>query len=498
MSSHPGQQETILCGIDLGSNSFHMVVARVGKSGQFTFIDRRKEYVRLAAGLRKDGSLKKGTRERALACLSRFGDRLQMISERNVRVVGTNTFRKAKDPEFFAQAEAALGKSIHVVSGNEEARLVYQGVGFSVHEDGLRLVVDIGGGSTEFILGENDDILETSSHYCGCVSWTLRFFKEGKLKREYFEKAILSARRETGNDVRRFRGKYEIALGSSGTINAIEKVVTSLGFSDEGITSDSLEKLQKYLCDAGHISKVDLPFVSEERKQVLPGGLAILKGIFRTLGVEHMRAVPTALREGVLLDLWGRKQNKDIRQLTVQMMQERFEVDVEQANRVQETALRFFDACAEGMDIPAHPFRNWLRYAAAIHEIGLFLGFSGYHKHGAYLLANGEIAGFSWQEQRALAALVMGHRGKFDPGRLSQLKPGREMPLELVLILRVARRLHRRRSPRPLPFIEAQGSPGYLKLEFPPGWLDERPLTIADLGQEQVLIEPYGLTLEFS
>jgi len=475
-----------------------MVVARVGKSGRFTFIDRRKEYVRLAAGLRKDGSLKKGTRERALACLSRFGDRLQMIPERNVRVVGTNTFRKAKDPEFFAQAEAAVGKSIHVVSGNEEARLVYRGVGFSVQEEGVRLVVDIGGGSTEFILGEEDDILETASHYCGCVSWTLRFFKEGKLKREYFEKAIMAARRETGNDVRRFRGKYEIALGSSGTINAIERAVTSLGFSDEGITSDSLEKLQKFLCDAGQISKVELPLISEERKQVLPGGLAILRGIFRTLGVERMRAVPTALREGILLDLWGRKQNQDIRQLTVNMMQERFEVDVDQANRVQQTALQLFDACAEGMDIPVHPFRNWLRYASAIHEIGLFLGFSGYHKHGAYLLANGEIAGFSWQEQRALAALVMGHRGKFDPGRMSQLKPGREMPLELVLILRVARRLHRRRSPRPLPEIRAEGSPGYLKLEFPGDWLTDRPLTIADLSQEQVLIEPYGLTLEFS
>ena len=497
MTPYPSEKETILCGIDLGSNSFHMVVARVGSSGRFTFIDRRKEYVRLAAGLKEDGSLDEETRQRAIDCLSRFGDRLQHLPERNIRVVGTNTFRKAKDPVFFKDAQKAIGKTIHIVSGHEEARLVYQGVGFSVPDSGTRLVVDIGGGSTEFILGTDDDIEEAASHYCGCVSWTLRFFPDGVITKERYEKAVLAARREIGNDVRRFRGRHDLALGSSGTINAIERLCGELGLSDEGITLEALAALEKNVCNVGHIESLKFESISQERQQVLPGGLAILRAVFRTLGVSQMRAVPTALREGVLLDLWGRKQNKDVRGETVKAMQERFEVDKDQAARVQETVLNLFDQCAEGIGIPHHPFRRWIRYAAAMHEIGLFLGFSGYHKHGAYLLANGDLPGFSWQEQRALAALVMGHRGKFEPLRMNRLKPGRELPLELVLLLRVARRLHRRRSPKPLPSIEARGAVGEVTLKFPDGWLEERPLTVADLRQEKTLAKKQGIELTF-
>jgi len=497
VTSYPSEAETILCGIDLGSNSFHMVIARVGSSGRFTFIDRRKEYVRLAAGLKPDGSLEVATRKRAIDCLSRFGDRLQNLSERNVRVVGTNTFRKAKDPEFIREAQEAIGKTIHIVSGHEEARLVYQGVGFSVTEPGVRLVVDIGGGSTEFILGRDEDINEATSHYCGCVSWTLRFFPDGKITKSAYEKAVMAARREIGNDVRRFRGRHDLALGSSGTINAIERLCGELGLSDEGISVESLKALEKQIFKAGHLNALNFESISQERQQVLPGGLAILRAVFRTLRVKQMRAVSTALREGVLLDLWGRKQNKDVRGETVSAMQDRFEVDREQATRVQETVLNLFDQCAEGIGVPRHPFRNWVRYAAAMHEIGLFLGFSGYHKHGAYLLANGDLPGFSWQEQRALAALVMGHRGKFEPNRMRRLKPGRELPMELVLLLRVARRLHRRRSPKPLPAIHATGKPGNIILRFPEGWLDERPLTVADLNQEGVLARKQEIQLDF-
>jgi exopolyphosphatase/guanosine-5'-triphosphate,3'-diphosphate pyrophosphatase len=414
-----------------------------------------------------------------------------------VRVVGTNTFRKAKAADFFRNAENALGKTIHVVSGHEEARLVYRGVSFSNQDLGSRLVVDIGGGSTELILGTEDAIEELASHYCGCVSSTLRYFPDGILNAERFEAATMAARREIGNDVRRYRDRFDVALGSSGSINAIERLITSEGMSEEGITLDSLDRLQEAFCAAGKIEAVAFDVISEERKEVLAGAIAILKGVFQALGVERMQAVSTALREGILLDLWGRKHDRDVRSDTVSAMQERFEVDVAQAARVQHTALDFFDQISESLGIPAHPFRNWLRYSSALHEIGLFLGFSGYHKHGAYLLAKGELPGFSWQEQRALAALVMGHRGKFEPARLHGLSPGRELPLELVLLLRVARRLHRRRSPRRLPSIRVTGTPGDLHFKFPAKWLRERPLTVADLEKESALAEGQNIRLRF-
>jgi exopolyphosphatase/guanosine-5'-triphosphate,3'-diphosphate pyrophosphatase len=260
---------------------------------------------------------------------------------------------------------------------------------------------------------------------------------------------------------------------------------------------EALKALEKQILKAGHLDGLNFDSISQERQQVLPGGLAILRAVFRTLRVKHMRAVPTALREGVLLDLWGRKQNQDVRGETVLTMQDRFEVDLDQAARVQDTVLDLFDQCCEGIGVSRHPFRNWVRYAAALHEIGLFLGFSGYHKHGAYLLANGELPGFSWQEQRALAALVMGHRGKFEPNRVRRLKPGRELPMELILLLRIARRLHRRRSPKPLPVIHAQGLPRHITLRFPEGWLEERPLTVADLKQEQTLARKQSIQFEF-
>ena len=499
MRETPNPNETLFCGIDLGSNSFHMVIARISEKGRFTFIDRRKEYVRLAGGLLPDGTIEPETRARALDCLSRFRDRLTSLPERHVRVVATNTFRKAKDPTFFREAQKCIGRTIHVVSGLEEARLVYRGVEVSNRDEGKRLVVDIGGGSTEFILGEKEEILEAASHYCGCVSWTLRFFPDGQVTRQRFETAVLAARREIGNDMRRFRGHYAVALGSSGTINAIERIVVGMGWSDEGITEASLQHLETFLISEGSLDKKKVPFdVSADRLQVLPGGVAILRAVFRTLRVEWMSAVPTALREGVLLDLWGRKQNQDVRAETIEGLQEQFDVDRAQAERVQQTALSIFDQAHEGMGIPAHPYRRWLKYAAAIHEVGLFMGFSGYHKHGAYLMANAELSGFSWQEQRAIATLILGHRGKFDPERWASMKPGREIPPELMTILRVARRLHRRRSPKPLPGIRVEGGEHRLSIEFPEGWLEERPLTVADLQQELEQAARFGVGIQFS
>ena len=307
----------------------------------------------------------------------------------------------------------------------------------------------------------------------------------------------MAARREVGNDVRRFRKFFDVALGSSGTINAIERIVLERGYSDEGITREALDALEKHLCEIGDISQIKFDSVSDERAQVLPGGLAILNGVFRALKVEEMQAVPTALREGVLLDLWGQKQNQDIRRATVELFQERFEVDVEQAVRVRETALGFFDQMAQSLGISPRPFRSWLEYASELHEVGLFLGFPGYHKHSAYLLANGELPGFSWQEQRALAALAIAHRGRFDLARIEDLKPGKKLPLELVLMLRVARRLHRRRSPKSIPDIVANASSGSMHLTFPQGWLDARPLTVADLERERQEADRVGLVFDF-
>lgn len=488
--------------VDLGSNSFHMVVARM-EDGRLEVIDRIKECVGLAAGLGPGHVLDDDTRQSALQCLSRFGERLSGIGPRSVRAVGTSTLRRASNTsDFLHEAQAALGHRIEVISGQEEARLVYLGVSRSVPDlPRRRLVVDIGGGSTELILGQGARPLERDSLQVGHLRWTLKFFKDTPWTEEAWDAARTRARLELGGLKRRYRSLgWEAAYGSSGTARSIEAILLGNGWTDQGITAGGLRRLRDVILKHGTPEKLlaaGLAGLTPDRAPVIAGGAAILTAVFETLDIEMMTASTGALREGVLHDLIGRAHDDDSRDETIAALQARYAVDRAHAARLFRTARGLLDQVAEAWSIDPAEGTRLLHWAASVLEVGLSVNHSGYHKHGAYLVSNADLPGFSKDDQRLLAALVLGHRRKLLRERIAEfVGPARlGMVMRLIVLLRIAVRLHRTRSSRALPHIEATTDGDRLTLRFPPGWLDEHPLKRADLLDEASLLPGSGFEL---
>ena len=464
-----------------------MVVARYSH-GQLAILDRLREMVRLAAGLDEQGRLDKTVTQRALACLERFGQRLRDMHAESVRVVGTNTLRKAhRKQTFLERARDALGHPIEIISGIEEARLIYLGVANTIPNDpGRRLVVDIGGGSTELIIGEAFNPLRLESLYMGCVGLSLAHFRDGKISAKRFHRARVAARLELEPVRAAFRSQgWEHAVGSSGTIRVIADSIRHFNPAAVAITPDGLERLIHETIDAGHVSEIRLPEVTAERAPVFPGGLAILAELFEALEVEQMRVADGALREGLLYDMIGRFTAEDARARTVRAMQQRYHVDNAQAERVEATALDFLRQVAAPWGLTDSLAELVLGWAARLHEIGLDVSHSHYQKHGAYLLENADLPGFPREEQTLLAALVGGHRRKIVMVENEDLiPPSDKKALYLVLVLRLAVLMHRGRSSEPLPPISVLPRGQSLTVEFPRGWLKDHPLTVADLRNE--------------
>ncbi len=493
MDEHPERPEARqFAALDLGSNSFHMVVAQEAEKGLLTVVDRLKESVRLAAGLDADGGLTPEAEARALECLTVFGERVRELPAVQVRAVGTNTLRKAKDVvAFLERAREALGHPIDVISGREEARLIYRGVVRDVESPGCLLVLDIGGGSTELIIGEADEPTQLDSLFMGCVSWSRRFFPGGVVSKNAMEEAILAARRELQSVVRSYRkAGWDQVVGSSGTIVAIERILHAKGYGQ--IDPEGLAWLRKKLIKAGDVDDVDLDGLSENRRPVIAGGVAVLSALMQGLRIRSLQATRNALREGVLLELIGRERQSDIRDETVRHLMDRFEIDGRQAFRVQQTALSLFDQSCRAWNLQPH-HRTILRWAAALHEAGMFMTYTGYHKHGSYLLTHTDMPGFSRQDQRCLAALVVGHRGNPTRDKIAEVAPmwNRKL-LHLVCLLRIASHIHRRRSPRPPPAVSIQVDHRRIEISFPGDWLDERPLSRADLEDDARHLEGLG------
>lgn len=489
---------TMVAAVDLGSNSFHMVVARVSGE-QLRFVDRLRERVALAEGLDATRELTPEARERALACLVRFGQRLRDFPQGTVRAVGTNTLRQVRDgEELLSRASESLGHPIEVISGREEARLIYLGVAHDVAwQSGHRLVVDIGGGSTEVIIGERYEPVVADSLYMGCVTFSRRFFPDGAITRDAMRQAEISARLELQPIERRYRDLgWRRCLGASGTITAIDEILRATGWSQQGITQQGLRKLRKAVLAAGHTSRLSLPGMPPDRAQVLVGGLAVLTAIFDSLGIDEMTAAHAALREGLLHDLLGRLRHEDVRDATVQRLVTHYEVHVEQAARVQATAVALLDQVAADWGLEGDETRHFLGWAAQLHEIGLSIAWSGYHKHGSYLLEHADMPGFSREDQALLATLVLSHRRKLQRDRLSALPPRLARPaLRMSVLLRLAVLLNRARTSRPLPPLVAQARRDRLDVAFPPDWLDEHPMTRADLAVESALVAAAGIEL---
>jgi len=494
-------QPQVIAAVDLGSNSFHMIVGEL-RHGQLAIIDRLRETVRLAEGLSDDGTLSADARERAIVCLSQFGERLKAMHAASVRAAGTSTIRRAReDSTFMAEAEAALGHPIEVISGIEEARLIYNGVTHSLPpNDGLRLVLDIGGGSTEAILGQGATPRALESLDMGCVSMTERFFAGGAITRDAFERARVAARLELRPVKAYFRnaGEFE-GIGTSGTIRATERVARALRLQESGqLTLPVVESLIDRVCEFDSISKVMLNELSERRAQVWPGGLAILVELFIALRIPSLRVSDGALREGLLYDLLGRLQHEDARERTVQAMQARYHVDQRQADRVAATAQMLLDQCGEAWQLTSELDAQILRWASRLHEIGLDISHDGFHRHGSYVAENADMPGFPRAEQRLLAFLIGSQRNPINMRLRKELpRAWREDALRLVLLLRLAVLLNRSRNDDVAPEVRLDARDNRLHLAFDPEWLATNALTAADLQREQLYQKDAGYELTF-
>ena len=490
----------IVAAVDLGSNSFHMIVARLDESGTLSVIDRLRETVRLGGGLKDNGKLSKESMDRALACLEQFGQRIRALPRGDVRVAGTNTLRVARNAEKFVRvAEEKLGHPIEVISGREEARLIYLGVAHGrAARTGKRLVVDIGGGSTELIIGEGKESERRESLYTGCVSASRRYFDDGVITQKRMTKAIIDSELVFYPVARYMRaGNWEEAVGCSGTIKSIRNIVQAEGWCDSGITLDALYRLQNKMVKQGSVDKLNLESLKPDRAPVLPGGVAILTAVFETLDIAAMRVSDQALREGLLYDLVGRLQHRDAREATVQSAMQRWNLDIEHAENVTTTANNLFNQVREDWQL-TDEHRDMLIWAARLHEIGLQISHGTYHKRGAYILAHADLPGFSRPEQAMLATLVLNHRQRFRMNAFEDLVEAVRLPgVRLCVLLRLAVLFHRGRTDEQVPDVLILVDDKNVELHFPYGWLHQHPLTQADLGKECEYLKDAKISLHF-
>jgi exopolyphosphatase/guanosine-5'-triphosphate,3'-diphosphate pyrophosphatase len=486
--------QDVIAAVDLGSNSFRLQVGHIVNDQIYAF-DRLREPVRLAAGLSPDNWLSDEACQRGLAALRLFHERLAGFSPAAVRAVATNTLRVAKNAaSFLRQAEEALGFPIEVIGGREEARLIYAGVANTLPDPHRQqLVVDIGGGSTEFIIGKGFEPVLLDSLYMGCISYSLRYFPGGKIDKRGFKEAELSACRELQSIAHDYRKTgWELAVGSSGTAKALEEILVGNGLSAGGITLDGLEKLRTIFLRAGHLDAVDLWALDSDRRHVVLGGLAIMIAAFRELGLQRMEFSEGALRLGVLYDLLGRHCRNDLRDATVDAFTDRYRVNMLQAGQVADTACFLFAQLDPAAADPANVDRRFLRWAAFLHEIGISIAYAGYHKHSAYILANADMPGFSRMDQVRLSLLVLAHRGKLK--RLEEIDPSISDWL-LLVCLRLAVAVHRARDGRGVPDIALTRTKRGFVVTTPPGWLEELPLTAALFEEERLQWRSVGHVL---
>jgi exopolyphosphatase/guanosine-5'-triphosphate,3'-diphosphate pyrophosphatase len=492
MVNHP----KLLAAVDLGSNSFRLIVGRVedtAAGSQIYPVDALRESVRLAAGLSRDKYLDRAAQARGWTALKRFGERLRDFHPDHVRAVATNTLRVAKNaPDFLGEAEQALGFPIEVIAGREEARLIYAGAAHSVPASpGQRLVVDIGGGSTEFIIGSGYDPLIMESLYIGCVSHSRQFFPSGNVDEYTMRQAELAASREIQIISNQYReAGWDQAIGSSGTARALAELLEANNFNDpgvtHGITRGGLERLKRALIKAENANRLKLVALKSDRIDVLPGGLSIMLAVFDQLGIDYADTTDGALRLGVLYDLLGRSHHEDMRSVTVEGFARRYAVDRAQADRIKQLAIGFYTQL-DPADTPQHvEAKRFLSWAAALHEIGLTISHSAYHKHSAYIASNADMPGFSRTDQARLAMLVLGHSGKL--GKLSQ---ARDVEWRVLFCLRLAVLLCRRRAVLDLPEIAVADGPSY-EVRVPKSWVNDNPLTDYSLIQEAAEWEKIG------
>ena len=486
-----------LAAVDLGSNSFHLQIGRV-VDGQIYPLDALREVIRLGAGLTAEKRIDRATQAAALEALAKFAERLRGFPRQAVRAVGTNALRVAKNsPQFLREARAVLGFPIEVISGREEARLIYLGVAHALPAAAhRRLVVDIGGGSTELIIGTGFEPQLTESLYMGCVSFSLKYFPEGRIDRSRMKAAELAARQELAGMVGTYRAAgWDEAVDSSGTARALENILRENGFAQEGLTREGLERLRSLLVKHEEADPERIAGLRPNRAPVLPGGLAIMSAALDELGIEAMKVSDGALRHGVLYDLLGRVQHRDMREATVAQFMRRYHVDAAQAERVKGLSLTIYDALTPGAEREDDPDRLMLEWAARLAEIGLSIAHAQYHKHSAYVLSNADMPGFSRMEQARLSRIVLAHRGKLSKLQDAGLDGS---DWKLVFALRTASLILRSRTDAKLPFLRVAADDAGFAIDLPQSWLDDNALSAAALDSEVGHWKSVGMKLEVS
>ena len=475
-----------------------MVIAE-NHQGRLKIIDRLKEMVRISAGLNTTNQLDKESMQRAIDCLERFGQRLRDIHADSVRAIGTNALRQAKNSrKFLKTAQQALGHPIEIISGIEEARLIYIGTNYAISRpNDRRIVVDIGGGSTEIIVGEGAAPLKMESLYMGCVSMSEQFFPQGKVTRKNFDQAFLAAKLQLRPMVRAYKKiGWGLEIGTSGTIKAISELAKHQFEDSHGITIDALKMIRDKLI----AKELDLSVIKKERIPVLPGGLAILLAVFDSLKLEQMDFSDGALREGVLFDLLGRLhlEHEDIREATVQSFEQRYHVDFDQANRTELCAAMLLNKVKQGWGLQDDKYEDYLRWAARLHEIGLDIAHTGYHKHGAYLLQHSDMPGFAINEKNILACLVAAHRRKIKEEIFENLQTDEVQVVKyLLVLLRLAVLLNRDRIDVTFPIKTVDAKDNQVTFVFESEWLEQSPLTKIDLEQESDYLKAIDIKLKF-
>ena len=479
-------EKELYAAIDLGSNSFHMLVAEI-IDDQLHVIDRHKDMVRLADGLNSKGNLTDEKIDFAIESLKRIGQRIKTIPKSHLRIVGTNTLRKAKNSKKLIKlAKKVLGKPIEIISGREEARILYLGVSHSMpNEQGKRLVIDIGGGSTELIIGEEFSSSLRESLHMGCVSFTKKFFSDGVISEENWNKAVLSARLELVDIISAYKNTgWDLAIGASGSMRATAEVLFANDLSVHGITEKSLDRLIDKCFELHTIENLNqLPGLSSQRLPVFIGGLAIIKALFISLSISHMEISSGALREGMVYDLSGRLHHNDIRERTINKLSNQFEIDISQSQRVKLTSEILLQYSNLQLTESQEQLLNW---AIRLHELGLSISHSRFEDHAAYILTHADMPGFSKQEQLKLAVLVALQRRKLKPQwikllsvrQLNNLKP-------LIVILRLSVLFNRSRIIEDVKIESLHLEKIKIQLKISEKWLEAHPLTLADLLTEK-------------
>ncbi|WP_435926925.1 exopolyphosphatase [Dryocola sp. BD613] len=475
--------------IDLGSNSFHMVIARV-VDGALQPIGRIKQRIHLADGLDEINHLSDEAMERGLSCLALFAGRLQGFTAANIRIVGTHTLRQAVNAlDFLKRASKVIPYPIEIISGQEEARLIFMGVEHTQPERGRKLVVDIGGGSTEMVIGENFEPTLVESRRMGCVSFAKTFFSDGEISAAQFNRACIAALQKLESLAPQYRTHgWDVALGTSGSIKAIHEVLMAMGEKEGIITLPRLHMLRDKVLEYKKVSSLSLPGLSEDRVPVFIPGLAILIGVFTALSIKALRYSDCALREGVLYEMEGRFRHRDIRSRTAESLARQYNVDRDQATRVVNTSLSLYQQWQQqNPKYASTRLADLLRWSALLHEVGLNINHSGCHRHSAYILHNSNLPGFNQEQQQAMATLVRFHRKTLKLEEIPDFTLYKKKQLlPLIQLLRLGSLLNNQRQATTTPAsLILETDYNHWTLRFPEDWFSENALVLLDLEREK-------------